>query len=103
MTQILRQLSVNDGGFIQWVRQGFTALCLLVDNQEFIDFKTMSERYDLAQRDIYRYLQLRHYFDKNVKLWVSPHNLDELANLNPKIKQGGDLSPNCKFQFLPKP
>lgn len=44
--------AVNDTRFIQWMRQGITALCVLVDNQEFIDFKTMSEIYGLAQQDL---------------------------------------------------
>ncbi len=52
---------------MQWARKGLSTLCLLVENQEFIDFKTISERYGLAWQDFYRYLQLRHYFDKNIK------------------------------------
>lgn len=50
--------AVKDGGFSQRVRRGLTALSLLVDNQELIDFKTMSERYGLTRQDFYRYLQL---------------------------------------------
>lgn len=56
---------MNDGGFTQWTRKGLFTLCLFVENQEFIDFKTISDKYGLAQQDFYRYLQLRHYFDKN--------------------------------------
>lgn len=59
--------AMNDNSFAQWVNKGVTALCLLVDIREFIDFKTMSDRYGLGRHDFYRYLQLRHYFDKNVK------------------------------------
>ncbi len=48
--------AMNDSSFTQWVSKGITALCLMVDNQEFIDFKTMSEGYDLGRHDFYRYL-----------------------------------------------
>ena len=30
-------------------------------------FKTISDWYGLARQDFYRYLQLRHYFDMNIK------------------------------------
>uniref|UniRef100_A0A672H408 Reverse transcriptase domain-containing protein n=1 Tax=Salarias fasciatus TaxID=181472 RepID=A0A672H408_SALFA len=59
--------AVEGGGFVQWERQGLTALCLLVEKGELMDFKAMSKRYSLSQQDFYRYLQLRHYFNKNVK------------------------------------
>lgn len=57
----------DGGGFIQWERQGLTALCLVGNNRELSDFKTMSDRFGFTPHDFYRYLQLRHYFDKNVK------------------------------------
>lgn len=72
--------AVNDTGFIQWMRQGLTALCLLVDNQEFIEFKTMSGKYGLAQQDFYRFLQLRHYFDKNIKVPM-PRNVSSITQM----------------------
>lgn len=40
--------AVNDRGFIQWARKGITALYLMVNDQEFTDFQTMSERYGLV-------------------------------------------------------
>lgn len=58
---------MNDGGFTQWTRKGLSTLCLFIENQEFIDFKTISDKYGLARQDFYRYLQLQHYFDKNIK------------------------------------
>lgn len=65
------RLAAHDGGFNQWIQKGVTTWCLLVNNLEFPDFKTMSERYGLAQQEFYRYLQLRHHFDKNIKRLLS--------------------------------
>lgn len=59
--------AVMDKSFIQWEKRGVMTLCLLMDNLNFIDFKTMSEKIDLDRCDFYKYLQLRHYFDKNIK------------------------------------
>ena len=59
--------AVDDRGFIRWAEIGITALCLLVQEDKFIDFQTMSDRYVLTRSDLYRYFQVRHYFDRCVK------------------------------------
>lgn len=56
-----------DGGFTQWARNGLSTLCQFVENQEFIDFKSSSDKFSLARQDLYRYLQLQHNFDTNIK------------------------------------
>uniref|UniRef100_A0A3Q0RGC2 Uncharacterized protein n=1 Tax=Amphilophus citrinellus TaxID=61819 RepID=A0A3Q0RGC2_AMPCI len=56
-----------DRSFIQWEKQGITMICLLIDNLELIDFKTVCERYTLNCQDFYRYLQLHHYYTKDIK------------------------------------
>lgn len=52
----------------------------MVDNGELIDFKTMSDRYGCTRQDFYRYLQLCHYFDKNVKGLI-PRNLTGITQM----------------------
>ena len=74
------ELAVEGGGFTQWERRGFTSLCLLVENRAHIDFKTMSERWGFTGQDFYRYLQLRHYFHKNVKRLI-PRNLTGITKM----------------------
>lgn len=56
-----------DRSYETWERQGITTLCLLLDNEGLIDFETMSERHDLGRHQFYKYLQLRHYYEKNIK------------------------------------
>lgn len=53
--------AVKDREFIQWEETRITALCLLVDNREF-----MKKRCGLVWQDFLGYLQLWHYFDKNI-------------------------------------
>lgn len=34
----------------------------------FISFELLQNKYGLGQDDFYRYLQVRHYFDQNIKI-----------------------------------
>lgn len=57
----------QDLRFKQWIREGITSYSSLVKNGELVDFQYMSEKYGLERQDFYRYLQIRHYFVKEVK------------------------------------
>lgn len=57
-----------DKGFAQWSQKGITGYWAISEKNVLKSFSQLSETYSLEKHDLYRYFQLRHYFDKNVKL-----------------------------------
>jgi hypothetical protein len=56
-----------DPTFRQWNRMGVTAMCLLIEKGEMKSFEEIKNKYNLVNRDLFRYLQLRDYYDKEIK------------------------------------
>ncbi|TKS65943.1 PiggyBac transposable element-derived protein 4 [Collichthys lucidus] len=56
-----------DPRFKQWTRVGVTAMCLLILKGKMKSFQEMKNEYGLANQDLFRYLQLRDYYCKEVK------------------------------------
>lgn len=58
----------------QWIPNGLTAICTAIKNENFMSFQEIKQKYDLSNQDHFRYLQLRHFFNKEIKRSV---NLDK--------------------------
>lgn len=57
-----------DRGFKQWTTRGITAWCTLVKDEQLESFQNMKEKYNLDKQEFYRYLQLRDYYLKEVRM-----------------------------------
>ncbi len=53
--------------FKQWSLQGITSFCLISTENELESFQQLSHKYNLEKQDFFRYLQIRHYFNKNIR------------------------------------
>ncbi len=53
--------------FKQWSLQGITSFCLISTENELESFQQLSHKYNLEKQDFFRYLQVRHYFNKNIR------------------------------------
>uniref|UniRef100_A0A3B1J8B1 Reverse transcriptase domain-containing protein n=1 Tax=Astyanax mexicanus TaxID=7994 RepID=A0A3B1J8B1_ASTMX len=57
-----------DTRFKIWSLKGITAFCNIMVKYNLQDFQTIKEKYSLENQDFYRYLQIRHYFNKTIKI-----------------------------------
>lgn len=57
----------HDHKFKQWMEKGLTAICTVTKKGEIISFQEMKNKYNLANQDLFRYLQMRDYFHKKIK------------------------------------
>lgn len=58
---------VNDKGFKQWARKGITAICTMVEGGQLQSFEKLRERFGLDKHEQYRYLQIKDYYEKEIK------------------------------------
>lgn len=56
-----------DSGFKQWWVKGITAVCTLTQGKQFRSFGELKEEYKLQNKDFFRYLQLRDYYEKRIR------------------------------------
>lgn len=56
-----------DKRFRQWARNGITAYCTIVDKNGLQSFTHITKSYGLGREDMYRYFQVRDYFNKEIK------------------------------------
>ncbi len=54
--------------FKELTRRGITSYCVISSDTGLHSFQQLQENYDLEKQDFYRYLQLRHHFDRNIKI-----------------------------------
>lgn len=59
--------NTQDQRFKQWISSGVTALCTVIRGGRFMSFQEMKDKFLLSNQDHFRYLQLRDYFNKEVK------------------------------------
>ena len=59
--------ALYDYRYRQWSIGGITALCKMVSNGEFDSFQKLCDSFDLGKQDFFRYLQIRHFYMKEVK------------------------------------
>lgn len=56
-----------DGRFKHWTNSGITSYCIISSTDGLHTFKKLIDTYNLGKEDFFRYLQLRHHFDKHIK------------------------------------
>lgn len=56
-----------DSRFKVWISKGLTTYYSFVHKGAFQSFEALQETHGLGKEDFFRYLQVRHYFDKNIK------------------------------------
>lgn len=56
-----------DGRFTHCADRGLTAYCKIFSSKSLGIFEQLTDKYHLDKQDFFRYLQLRHYFDKTIK------------------------------------
>lgn len=56
-----------DTRFKDWTGKGITSLCTIMKEGTLLSFEQFKEQYVLENQDFYRYLQMRHVFNMNVK------------------------------------
>ncbi len=57
----------NDITFARWREKGVTAICTLLEGKTFKTFEKLKREFDLANGDLFRYLQLRHFCETKIK------------------------------------
>lgn len=67
--------SLWDSGFRRWADKGLRTINQLFRGTEFKSFSQLQEQFDLPSKDLYRYLQIRHY--------VTNHKEKEMVSKNP--------------------
>ena len=55
-----------DSRFKFWMDKGITAYYSIIEKNTLQSFQTLREKYNLEKQDFFRYLQLRHYFLKEI-------------------------------------
>ena len=59
---------VMDKTYERW---GMTAVCTLIDGRHFKSFEQLKREFNLANSDLFRFLQLRHFYDNEIKKGLS--------------------------------
>lgn len=59
--------SLSDHNFRDWGSKGLTAMCTLTKNGNEMSFQELKMIYGLENGDLFRYLQLRDYFIKEIQ------------------------------------
>lgn len=61
----------TDKTFTTWTDRGITAICTLTEGNVFKSFERVKNEFELENKDLFRFLQLRHFFDTQVKTVIS--------------------------------
>lgn len=56
-----------DSVFKDWIHRGLTAFSLIAKNDKVMSFQELKTRFDLKNTDLFRYLQVRDYYNKEIK------------------------------------
>ena len=57
----------TDQTFKRWTEKGITAIGILTEANKFKSFEKVKKEFKLENKDLFRYLQLRHFYDTQVK------------------------------------
>lgn len=68
-----------DWRFKKWIQRGITTYSLIATHSGLESFQRLTVTHNLDKQDFYRYLQLRHQFNNNIKITES--NGPNLINL----------------------
>ena len=78
---------ILDKTFEKWRDKGITATCTLVDKQHFKSFGQLKNEFGLENGDLYRYLQLRHFYETEIKNEISLEGNDVIEVLTGAFKK----------------
>lgn len=56
-----------DRGYRQWSQHGINAFCRISSNWELDSFQNLCQSFELIRLDFYRYLQVSHFFLKEIR------------------------------------
>lgn len=56
-----------DHRFTKWTYLGVSALCTIINNGNMESFQTSKDKFGLVNQDLFRYLQVRQYYLKEIK------------------------------------
>lgn len=79
--------SISDLAFKMWKTKGITTISDLFLQGSFGSFSQLSDRFDLPKSQFYRYLQIRHFVQKNFPSFPNrplDNTIDKLLSLSPK-------------------
>lgn len=62
---------ISDAGFRRWWDGGITAVCTLTHRGLLKGFKELQKEFRLENKDFFRYLRIRDYYVKRIKLTLS--------------------------------
>lgn len=62
------KLGRSDIRFKQWAGLDITALCTFIQKGKMRSFQDLKNTYDLTNQDLFRYLQMRDYYIKKIKM-----------------------------------
>lgn len=57
--------------FAGWREQGITVMCTLLEGKTFKTFEKLKREFGLDNCDLFRYLQLRHFYETEIKRGIS--------------------------------
>lgn len=63
-----------DNRFKYWRNSGITSFSTITNNKGLLTFQQLRNTFNLEKYDFFRYLQLRHYYNKNIK-WTTERGL----------------------------
>lgn len=72
--------STSDHKFREWTMKGLTAICTLIKKGNIMSFQELKTKYDLDNKDLFRYLQLRDYFRKEIQNIKTLNGIIDLMN-----------------------
>lgn len=65
----------NDNGFKQWSQKGTTGYWIMSNKSGLKRYMELSNMYNFGKHDLFRYFQLRHYFDRNITFTEETNDL----------------------------
>lgn len=82
--------------FKQWIDKGITTWCTITKEGVLLSFRDMKCRFGLENQDFFRYLQIRDYFEKEIK--VNIHNKSyKIIRVLSDIHKGSRIKPISAF------
>lgn len=70
----------SDATFKQWATKGISAICTVLENKELQTFQTLKEKLSLTNRDLFRFIQFRDYFYREIKMETS-HEISPVVKI----------------------
>lgn len=73
--------AMYDPVFKEWSKKGLTAFCVATKNNKMKSFQELKLVFDLRNQDLFRYLQLRDYFNKEVMKHTTKEGVNPLIEV----------------------